>query len=185
MNSLGASFLKSRLSRTDSAPLSSLESRRFVFLHIKVPQTFAPATYFSFLILRTKGIVLYFCFNIQRGGWKYMTFYYKKHLNGFRRMWFSVLTMFLSSLVPAFHIYVFIKQFKCCGLIDGASDWGSNFQQNSESCECSDMSDSSCISYEGKHVYKQVRKNQTCHSKWFWFFFSRMKTSQKFKLQQL
>lgn len=50
----------------------------------------------------------------------------------------------------------FQKEFKCCGLIDGASDWGSNFQQNSESCECSDMSDSSCISYEGKHVYKQA-----------------------------
>lgn len=78
---------------------------------------------------------------------------------------------FLSSLVPAFHIYFFIKQFKCCGLVDGASDWGQNFQPNSESCECSDTSDSPCTIYDGKYVYQQVRTNQTCHSKWFCSFF--------------
>ncbi|XP_015416831.1 PREDICTED: tetraspanin-8 isoform X3 [Myotis davidii] len=50
----------------------------------------------------------------------------------------------------------FQKEFKCCGLVDGASDWGQNFQPNSESCECSATSDSPCIMYEGKHVYQQI-----------------------------
>ncbi|XP_036155403.1 tetraspanin-8 isoform X2 [Myotis myotis] len=50
----------------------------------------------------------------------------------------------------------FQKEFKCCGLVDGASDWGQNFQPNSESCECSDTSDSPCTLYDGKYVYQQA-----------------------------
>ncbi|CAK6443184.1 unnamed protein product [Pipistrellus nathusii] len=53
-------------------------------------------------------------------------------------------------------LIIFQKQYKCCGLIDGASDWGANFQQNSESCECLDKTNSSCETYEGKLVYKQA-----------------------------
>lgn len=49
----------------------------------------------------------------------------------------------------------FQEEFKCCGLVNGPVDWGSNFQQYSKSCECSDMTDSSCTPYEGKNVYKQ------------------------------
>lgn len=49
----------------------------------------------------------------------------------------------------------FQKQFKCCGLVNGPSDWGDNFQSQSESCECSDTSDSSCTLYEGNYVYKE------------------------------
>lgn len=54
----------------------------------------------------------------------------------------------------------FIKQFKCCGLFNGAADWGNNFHYYYESCECRDMPDSSCIIYEGKTIYKQVRANK-------------------------
>lgn len=61
----------------------------------------------------------------------------------------------------------FIKQFKCCGLVNGAADWGNNFQYNYETCECSNTPDSSCVVYEGKTVYKQVRRNQIWHSKSF------------------
>nr|XP_004650158.1 tetraspanin-8 [Jaculus jaculus] len=51
----------------------------------------------------------------------------------------------------------FQKEFECCGLINGPSDWGNNFQQASESCECTpNTSKSSCISYQGKNVYKQT-----------------------------
>lgn len=50
----------------------------------------------------------------------------------------------------------FQKEFHCCGLIDGASDWGNNFQHNYESCECSDTSDSTCTMYEGIQVYRQA-----------------------------
>ncbi|XP_036313452.1 tetraspanin-8 [Pipistrellus kuhlii] len=53
-------------------------------------------------------------------------------------------------------LIIFQKKYKCCGLIDGASDWGTNFLQNSESCECSDMTDSACETYEGKLVYKRA-----------------------------
>ncbi|XP_021566734.1 tetraspanin-8 [Carlito syrichta] len=49
----------------------------------------------------------------------------------------------------------FQEEFKCCGLVNGAADWGNNFLQHYKSCECSNMQDSSCITYEGKHVYKQ------------------------------
>lgn len=49
----------------------------------------------------------------------------------------------------------FQEQFKCCGLVNGPSDWGNNFQSNSKSCKCPDISDSSCILYEGNNVYKE------------------------------
>ncbi|KAK2489180.1 hypothetical protein MC885_008987 [Smutsia gigantea] len=52
----------------------------------------------------------------------------------------------------------FQEEFKCCGLVNGAADWGNNFQEYSKSCECppmSDMSDSYCTMYDQKKVYKQ------------------------------
>ncbi|XP_076967550.1 tetraspanin-8 [Tamandua tetradactyla] len=49
----------------------------------------------------------------------------------------------------------FQKEFKCCGLVHGAADWGNNFQRYYESCECPASVDSSCVSYENKLVYKQ------------------------------
>ncbi|XP_066224658.1 tetraspanin-8 [Saccopteryx leptura] len=48
----------------------------------------------------------------------------------------------------------FQKKFQCCGLVNGASDWGSNFQQYYQSCECLEAS-ASCTTYEGKSVYEQ------------------------------
>lgn len=50
----------------------------------------------------------------------------------------------------------FQEEFKCCGLVDGAADWGVNFQQASESCKCPNPQDSSCTSYVGTYVYKQT-----------------------------
>uniref|UniRef100_A0A8C5YSL5 Tetraspanin n=1 Tax=Marmota marmota marmota TaxID=9994 RepID=A0A8C5YSL5_MARMA len=47
------------------------------------------------------------------------------------------------------------KEFKCCGLISGAADWGRNFEEAYESCKCSSPSDS-CITYTGRYVYKQT-----------------------------
>lgn len=67
-----------------------------------------------------------------------------------------------------FSYLLFTKQFKCCGLANGAADWGKNFQEYSKSCECpatSDMSDSYCTLYDHKKVYKQVRTNQIWHRK--------------------
>lgn len=49
----------------------------------------------------------------------------------------------------------FQEEFKCCGLVNGAADWGNNFQNNYKTCECADMPESSCVLYEGKTVYKQ------------------------------
>ncbi|XP_006923805.1 tetraspanin-8 [Pteropus alecto] len=49
----------------------------------------------------------------------------------------------------------FQEQFKCCGLVNGPSDWGNNFQSHSKSCKCPDTSESSCIQYEGNYVYKE------------------------------
>ncbi|KAJ1061980.1 PREDICTED: tetraspanin-8 [Capra hircus] len=46
------------------------------------------------------------------------------------------------------------EQLKCCGLVNGASDWGSNFQHYYKTCECPRESDS-CIKYSGKTIYKQ------------------------------
>ncbi|XP_003798997.1 tetraspanin-8 [Otolemur garnettii] len=48
----------------------------------------------------------------------------------------------------------FKTEFKCCGLVSGAADWGNNFEQNSKSCECSGTADT-CVSYQQKLVYKQ------------------------------
>ncbi|XP_008682520.1 tetraspanin-8 [Ursus maritimus] len=48
----------------------------------------------------------------------------------------------------------FQEEFKCCGLVNGAADWGNNFQENYKSCECSSSSDA-CVTYEGKQVYEQ------------------------------
>ncbi|XP_029062554.1 tetraspanin-8 [Monodon monoceros] len=47
------------------------------------------------------------------------------------------------------------EKLKCCGLINGASDWGNNFQYYYKSCECPGASDSSCTKYDGKTIYKQ------------------------------
>ncbi|XP_059792491.1 tetraspanin-8 isoform X4 [Balaenoptera ricei] len=47
------------------------------------------------------------------------------------------------------------EELKCCGLINGASDWGNNFQYYYKSCECPSASDSSCTMYDGKTIYKQ------------------------------
>uniref|UniRef100_A0A8D2DPK3 Tetraspanin n=1 Tax=Sciurus vulgaris TaxID=55149 RepID=A0A8D2DPK3_SCIVU len=44
---------------------------------------------------------------------------------------------------------------KCCGLFNGADDWGTNFEQVYESCKCSNPPDS-CTSYAGKNIHKQV-----------------------------
>ncbi|XP_053441525.1 tetraspanin-8 [Nycticebus coucang] len=49
----------------------------------------------------------------------------------------------------------FQEEFKCCGLVSGAADWGNNFEQNSKTCECSETTDSSCVTYLRKLVYKQ------------------------------
>ncbi|XP_008580546.1 PREDICTED: tetraspanin-8 [Galeopterus variegatus] len=49
----------------------------------------------------------------------------------------------------------FQEEFKCCGLVNGAADWGNNFLQNYKSCECPSLTDSSCTSYRGKIVYKE------------------------------
>ncbi|KAM4881767.1 tetraspanin-8 [Thomomys bottae] len=53
------------------------------------------------------------------------------------------------------------KELHCCGLINGASDWGDNFNQYSESCKCPQASSSSsssdtCETYNGITVYKQT-----------------------------
>uniref|UniRef100_A0A8C0DYU0 Tetraspanin n=1 Tax=Balaenoptera musculus TaxID=9771 RepID=A0A8C0DYU0_BALMU len=46
------------------------------------------------------------------------------------------------------------EELKCCGLINGASDWGNNFQYYYKSCECpSDQIP--CTKYDGKTIYKQ------------------------------
>nr|XP_025140258.1 tetraspanin-8 isoform X2 [Bubalus bubalis] len=47
------------------------------------------------------------------------------------------------------------EELKCCGLVNGASDWGSNFQHYYRTCECPSESDSSCTKYSGKTIYKQ------------------------------
>lgn len=50
----------------------------------------------------------------------------------------------------------FQKQFKCCGLVDGAADWGNNFLKASESCKCENTAGSSCTSYLGQPVYSET-----------------------------
>ncbi|KAL4840298.1 hypothetical protein H8958_019908 [Nasalis larvatus] len=49
---------------------------------------------------------------------------------------------------------VFQKEFKCCGLINGAADWGNNFQQYPNLCECLDTQ-RPCTNYNGKLVYQE------------------------------
>ncbi|XP_008002212.3 tetraspanin-8 [Chlorocebus sabaeus] len=49
----------------------------------------------------------------------------------------------------------FQKEFKCCGLIDGAADWGNNFQPNSELCKCLDTQ-RPCTTYKEQQVYKET-----------------------------
>lgn len=49
------------------------------------------------------------------------------------------------------------EELKCCGLVKGAEDWGSNFNNAQESCKCPDPSDSSqCTPYAGTSVHKQT-----------------------------
>ncbi|KAL4670198.1 hypothetical protein H8957_010679 [Semnopithecus entellus] len=48
----------------------------------------------------------------------------------------------------------FQKEFKCCGLINGAADWGNNFQQYANLCECLDTQ-RPCTNYNGKLVYQE------------------------------
>ncbi|XP_047407237.1 tetraspanin-8 [Sciurus carolinensis] len=49
----------------------------------------------------------------------------------------------------------FQQENKCCGLFNGADDWGTNFEQIYETCKCSKPSDS-CISYAGRNIHKQT-----------------------------
>ncbi|XP_072511478.1 tetraspanin-8 [Notamacropus eugenii] len=50
------------------------------------------------------------------------------------------------------------KEFKCCGLVDGAADWGRYFDQYSASCLCTNVTNAKdiCTTYNGKQVYKQA-----------------------------
>ncbi|XP_023082322.1 tetraspanin-8 isoform X1 [Piliocolobus tephrosceles] len=48
----------------------------------------------------------------------------------------------------------FQKEFKCCGLINGAADWGNNFQQYPNLCDCLDTQ-RPCTNYNGKLVYQE------------------------------
>ncbi|XP_004583088.1 tetraspanin-8 [Ochotona princeps] len=50
----------------------------------------------------------------------------------------------------------FQEEFKCCGLVKGAADWGNNFQQNYKSCECSTTTSDSCTVYHGLYVYQET-----------------------------
>lgn len=53
----------------------------------------------------------------------------------------------------------FQTEFKCCGLVKGAEDWGNNFNNARESCKCTDAPESQCSSYSGEMV-----NTQTCLS---------------------
>lgn len=53
----------------------------------------------------------------------------------------------------------FQTEFKCCGLVKGAQDWGANFNDARESCKCTDEPGSQCSSYDGANV-----NTQTCLS---------------------
>uniref|UniRef100_A0A8C6CSY6 Tetraspanin n=1 Tax=Moschus moschiferus TaxID=68415 RepID=A0A8C6CSY6_MOSMO len=46
------------------------------------------------------------------------------------------------------------EKLKCCGLVNGASDWGSNFQHYYKTCECP-SNQIPCTKYSGKTIYKQ------------------------------
>uniref|UniRef100_A0A2K5LME9 Tetraspanin n=1 Tax=Cercocebus atys TaxID=9531 RepID=A0A2K5LME9_CERAT len=45
-------------------------------------------------------------------------------------------------------------EFKCCGLINGAADWGNNFQQEPKLCKCLDTQ-RPCTNYNEKQVYEE------------------------------
>lgn len=53
----------------------------------------------------------------------------------------------------------FQTEFKCCGLVKGAEDWGQNFPKAQESCKCTDTTESQCSYYGISLVY-----TQTCFS---------------------
>ncbi|XP_041527649.1 tetraspanin-8 [Microtus oregoni] len=53
----------------------------------------------------------------------------------------------------------FQAEFKCCGLVEGAQDWGQNFKYAQESCECPNTTEYQCSPYQGFNV-----NNQTCLS---------------------
>ncbi|KAM7328176.1 hypothetical protein ACRRTK_012268 [Alexandromys fortis] len=54
----------------------------------------------------------------------------------------------------------FQAEFKCCGLVNGAEDWGSNFKNDAqESCKCPNTTGSQCAPYQGFNV-----NTQTCLS---------------------
>lgn len=53
----------------------------------------------------------------------------------------------------------FQTEFKCCGLVKGAEDWGANFNEAQESCKCTEAPDSQCSYYGGYKV-----NTQTCLS---------------------
>nr|XP_048274700.1 tetraspanin-8 [Myodes glareolus]XP_048274701.1 tetraspanin-8 [Myodes glareolus]XP_048274702.1 tetraspanin-8 [Myodes glareolus] len=53
----------------------------------------------------------------------------------------------------------FQAEFKCCGLVKGAQDWGANFNEAQESCKCTEAPESQCSSYNGYKV-----NTQTCLS---------------------
>lgn len=48
---------------------------------------------------------------------------------------------------------VFQTEFKCCGLEKGASDWGNNFPEAKESCQCTGTG---CDNYQGNSVYPKT-----------------------------
>ncbi|XP_054974389.1 tetraspanin-8 [Sorex araneus] len=47
------------------------------------------------------------------------------------------------------------ETYKCCGLVNGAVDWGSNFAENHKSCDCVNEADD-CVNYGGRRVYRQI-----------------------------
>ncbi|XP_060049443.1 tetraspanin-8 [Erinaceus europaeus] len=74
---------------------------------------------------------------------------------------FSETIQLLNSTAEAAKIFqealiAFQKKFKCCGLINGAADWGHNFENISTSCECTATTAYSCTIYDRKHVYSQT-----------------------------
>ena len=48
---------------------------------------------------------------------------------------------------------VFQSEFKCCGLENGAADWGNNFVEAKESCQCTGTD---CATYQGSSVYPKT-----------------------------
>ncbi|XP_006886175.1 PREDICTED: tetraspanin-8 [Elephantulus edwardii] len=48
------------------------------------------------------------------------------------------------------------KEFKCCGLIDGAADWGNNLKKYLDSCKCKDTPATPCKEFDGESVYTKT-----------------------------